>query len=287
MPCRPHSQGISSTRLVPGAAAPASTHGRPAPHANLPPSPGRCGTNARSTKRRAAVYAPWLTSVMGLQVPTMAACHTQWSTTATGTPTKLGAASTRPSRRDTPRSAVLRATSVPRQSRPPQPLHHRVPGAAAPACQRRRAPAPSRPRSGPPRPSSSPCPPTKHLAAAHAARRRAGHLPRQCKAQIEPSKPRSGPHGRAGAPADVALAVALPAQPPRPPNLPKMSGAAAPAPVLRRQQPAVQGVAPLQPETPAHEGGGPAAAGYQTGFARWLRLAATRGADGGGRRLGG
>nr|XP_051211157.1 uncharacterized protein LOC127328605 [Lolium perenne] len=63
-------------------------------------------------------------------------------------------------------------------------------------------------------------------------------------------------------------------------------GAAAPRALLRRRQPAVRGVAPLQPETPAHEGGGPAAAGYQTGFARWLRLAATRGADGGGRRLG-
>jgi hypothetical protein len=48
---------------------------------------------------------------------------------------------------------------------------------------------------------------------------------------------------------------------------PLCPGAAAPASVLHRQQHAVQGTTALQSETPAHEGGGPATAGYQMGFA--------------------
>jgi hypothetical protein len=77
----------------------------------------------------------------------------------------------------------------------------------------------------------------------------------------------------------AALAAVLPAQPPRPPTLPKKPGAAAMVPLPRRELHAVQGAAPLRPKTTVHEVGGPAAAGYHTGFARRLRPATAREAE--------
>jgi hypothetical protein len=114
---------------------------------------------------------------------------------------------------------------------------------------------------------------------------------------LRPVRPRSGPLGPRSArtarstpptmPHSATPAVVLPVQPPRPSTQPKKSGAAAPAPLLRRQLHTVQGAAPLQPKTPTRGGGVPAAAGYHAGFARRLHLTAARGGeeDCGGRWL--
>ncbi|KAK1680386.1 hypothetical protein QYE76_041234 [Lolium multiflorum] len=192
MPCRPHSQGISSTRLVPGAAAPASTHGRPAPHANLPPSPGRCGTNARTTKRRAAAPPsmrhgsplPGLAGANNGSLPHAVAHHGHRDTDEAGSSLHATVAPRHPKIRRPPRN--LRAEAKPAAPNPsttasPGPPPRRasagehqlragpdraLPGPVpAPARQRRTSPPPmphvaapatshasARPRSSPPSP---------------------------------------------------------------------------------------------------------------------------------------
>ncbi|KAK1663605.1 hypothetical protein QYE76_051764 [Lolium multiflorum] len=91
---------------------------------NQPPSARRRNRRLahQMQRRRAAVLAPWHTSTTGLQVP------------------------------DLPPTVALRslhATSAPRRSQPPKPHHHRVPGAAAPACERPASSNPEQAQIGP------------------------------------------------------------------------------------------------------------------------------------------
>jgi hypothetical protein len=184
---------------------------------------------------------------------------------------------TQPSRRR--RAAVPCRPAGARDTSRPSTVTPKTGAALAATLSNQASSGPRRPRarSRPIRPST----PVEHPAAIHAERLCADHLPRRhaiCSDPLGPHLARIGPDLACTARSSpltmlyaAAPAAVLPAQPPRPPTLP--------APLPRRELHAVQGAAPLRPKTPAHEGGGPAAAGYHTGFARRLRPATAREAE--------
>nr|XP_051210929.1 uncharacterized protein LOC127328365 [Lolium perenne] len=114
---------------------PSRAAAEPTPHVNSPLAAG-AGQRPDHQKSSAAAPRPCTMAHLyhGLQVPAMATCHTQWPTTAAGSRTKLGAATTRPPCRGTPeipQPPCNRCIEAPPGRRPSK--RHCVPGTAVPA----------------------------------------------------------------------------------------------------------------------------------------------------------